>query len=245
MSSDPPTADGALPSSATRRPAESSVQTAHQAVTGKRAAVTQSPVIECSEGALRIASRICTTYPDHHRVIVFSGLTKKNPVGLTAYEAAIALAMMDEGRVLLVDADPERPFLGDLLRLSDKSAGKGKLGPPGFGQVLSGEAAIDDVLLTGSVNHLDLITAGAKIEPAWFLTERCNLVLKDLRQRYAFVIVATAPVTRSPECMRLAVHSDAVAAVVSPGKHSQKDLKQLAADLSALSVPLLGVIFSS
>lgn len=244
MPSDPSTAHGGVPSPATRRAAETSYPAAPAAAPPQRVVKAKPAGIRCSEGALRIATRICTTYPDHHRVILFSGLTNKNQAGLTAYQTAIALAMMDEGRVLLVDAEPSRPFLGDLIRLPGKQGSRGKLGPAGFAQVLSGEAAIDDVLLTGAVENLDLVTAGAAIEPSWFLTERCNLLLKDFRQRYAFTIIATAPVTRSPECMRLAVHSDAVAAVVAAGKHSQKDLRQLTADLSSLSVPLLGVIFS-
>lgn len=206
---------------------------------------TSGDTIHCTDGALRIATRICSAYPDHHRVIAFSGLTKKNQVGLTAYETAIALAMMDEGRCLVVDAYPGRPFLGDLIRLSGKAKGKGKFGPEGLAQILSGTATVDDVLLTGSVANLDLLTAGGTVEPAWFLTERCNVLLKDLRERYAFVIIATAPVIDSPECMRLATHCDALAAVVTPGKHSQKELRQLTSDLSTLSIPLLGVIFSS
>lgn len=198
----------------------------------------------CSDGALRIATRICSTFPEHHRVIVLTGMDNKNPTGLTAFQTAIALSMMDEGRVLLVDAYAKKPFLGDLLRFDKKPKSSGKAGPAGLVQVLEGDVEIDDVLLTGSVPNLDFLTAGAAIDPSLFLTERCGAALKHMREKYAYVVIAAAPVMQSPESMRLAVHCDGVAAIVTPGKHSQKDLRQLASDLADLAIPLLGVIFS-
>lgn len=199
----------------------------------------------CSDGALRVATRICSSFPEPHRVIVLSGLTKKNPVGQIAYEVAMALAMMDVGRVLLVDANSKQPFLGDLIRLRDKKSGNGKYGPPGLAQILTSDVSVSEVLLSSEFSNLDFLTNGAAFDPSLFLSERCGIVLKHLREQYTFVLIATDPVMASPESMRLAVHCDALAAVISPNRHSQVELRQLNRDLSTLSIPFLGVIFST
>jgi len=228
----------------TTRTGESHLQVDEPTHASQNASRSERYSDHCSEGALQIATRICSSYPEQHRVFMLSGLTKKDTVGMTAFEVSMALAMMDQGRVLLVDAYPDHPFLGDLIQLRNKDAENGKLGPRGLAHVLASNASVDDLVLTGSFANLDFLTAGARIDPALFLSERCDSLLKHLRQQYAFVVIASAPVMNSPECMRLAIRCDALAAVVTAGKHSQKELRQLSGDLSTLSIPLLGVIFS-
>ena len=220
-------------------------QVTSKPVSTKSQSIRGALTSRCSDGALRIATRICANLPDQHQVILFSGLTKRNPVGSTAFESAIALAMMEQGEVLLVDADVNKPFLGDLLKSESKGRKLGKFGPAGLAQLLSGDAELSEVVLSGSIPNLNFLTAGDRIEPALFLGEPCEALIKSLREQYEFVVVAGAPVNVSPETMRLAVHCDAVAAVVSAGKQSQKEIRQLSSELADLSIPLLGVILAN
>jgi receptor protein-tyrosine kinase len=140
--------------------------------------------------------------------------------GCTAMVADLAVGLARVGHsVAAIDADLRQPGLHRLFATPQV---------PGLADILYGESVdfvAAPVTLPGGV-ELVLVPAGDVGErPAEMLSNpRCRDVIRDLSQRYDYVLVDSAAVLPSPDAIALAAMVDAVLLVVQADRTSSGDV---------------------
>ncbi len=150
--------------------------------------------------------------------------------GKTSLSGHLATSLSRAGRkTLLLDGDFRKP---SLHRVFDLPVG------PGFCELLRGEAVLEDVIRETMVDGLFLVPAG-KIDPvalSALAQGRAAAVFDQLRQRYDFVILDSAPVLPVTDSLLLAQDVDGVLLSIL------RDVSQLARVYAAYErLALLGV----
>lgn len=124
--------------------------------------------------------------------------------GKTNCAVSLALSVASGGRkALLVDADLRRPGVGSLLGSEP--------GHPGFGELLDGNATLEQVIQVHTRSGLHYITAENASVAA---QERINFdftaeLFEDLRSRYDFIFVDSPPLLAVADSLWLAHAADA------------------------------------
>lgn len=154
---------------------------------------------------------------------------------VTAIHLAAALALKDDERTLLIDADMRHASVHERL---------GLVASPGLAEVLRGEARLEAALIrlrtpetlfvlpagTPTGNPTDLLDS-----PAWAeLLSRC-------RSQFAHLIVDTPPAGVLVDCEVIAAHCDGVLMVVRPNR-TNRNLCQAA--LERLREKVTGVLIN-
>jgi protein-tyrosine kinase len=154
----------------------------------------------------------------------------------TAGNLALTMAKDYQRRICLVDADLRHPQLQQMFGLPDG---------PGLSDVLSGQAEIDDALVTIEEHKLTILPAGrAPAHPAELLgTTAMRRALDTLRSRFDCVVVdspATAPLA---DVGILTPLVDSVLLVVRSAVTSKPAIHDAVASLDGAK--LLGVVLNA
>lgn len=159
--------------------------------------------------------------------------------GKTVSSLNLATTLADAGaRVCVVDVDLRRPACHRALRLANER---------GLSTVLSGQAALDDVLRPLAAPRLDVLTAGpTPPNPAEMVgSARMRALLATLRERYDFVVLDSPPTLPVTDSVILARDADGVVLVVK-GHDTPRELARRARDLLAASgAHLLGAVVNN
>lgn len=159
--------------------------------------------------------------------------------GKTVSSLNLATTLADAGaRVCVVDVDLRRPACHRALRLSNER---------GLSTVLSGQAALDDVLRSLEAPRLDVLTAGpTPPNPAEMVgSARMRALLQTLRERYDFVVLDSPPTLPVTDSVVLARDADGVVLVVK-GHDTPRELARRARDLLVASgAHLLGAVVNN
>jgi receptor protein-tyrosine kinase len=156
---------------------------------------------------------------------------------LTAINLAGALSRGAESRVLLIDGDLRRPSVARQLALTDS--------PAGLADVLSDERiGLTQVVQPMDRFHLDVITAGTPRSAVHQLlrSPRLELLLREARERYAFIVIDTPPLLPVFDSALLAKASDGVLMIVSANQTPRKLLGEALNLLDPAKV--LGIVFN-
>jgi capsular exopolysaccharide synthesis family protein len=155
----------------------------------------------------------------------------------TAVNLAITLAQSAGARVLLIDADLRRPFVGTSLGL-DESDG------PGLAATALDPALELSQIVTTTPFNLDVVLAGPSTPNAYrlFDSPRVGKLLDQARGRYDHVVLDTPPVLLVPDCRLMSQWVDGFLVVVSAHRTPRK----LVADaVSAIDQEkVLGIVFN-
>lgn len=153
-----------------------------------------SPVLPFDDTDRRTAEcyRILRTNLLHHpaKPKVFS-LTSAGPgegKTTTAINIAGALALKEDCRVVLVDADLRRGSVAGMLGINST---------PGLADVLSGQCRVAEAIIqTENLSNLYVLPAGEpQANPAELLDSASwKALIQDLREQFQFVVVDTTPV---------------------------------------------------
>ena len=123
-----------------------------------------------------------------HKVIMVTSSVPGEGKSFTAINLAISMALVDK-RVLLIGLDVRKPALAKYLNIDSKS---------GVTNYLANlEADLSKLIRNSRFNaNLDVLPAGPiPPNPAeLLLSERLDTLVKDLRDRYDYIIIDTAPV---------------------------------------------------
>jgi capsular exopolysaccharide synthesis family protein len=170
------------------------------------------------------------------RLIVVTSSTPNEGKSTTAINIALSLAEAGHN-VLLVDGDMRRPSLSRYLDL---------VGAVGFSTLLSGAASLDDVLQESKFPRLTLLTAGATPpNPSELVgSMAAKKVLRDLRERFDFVIVDTPPLLAVTDGAVLAAESDGAIVLVRAGKTKLEQLAQGVGILDDVGATVLGSVLT-
>lgn len=154
------------------------------------------------------------------------GITSALPKeGKTTTSTSVARVLATGGsRTLLMDTD---------LRRRSVSVAMAPQAKVGLGEVLAGNARLDDVILTEEATGLHVLPLAPTISssPHMFETAEFGELLAGLRTRYDYVVVDTAPVLAVADTRVLAHHFDALALLVrwryTPARAARAALHQI------------------
>jgi capsular exopolysaccharide synthesis family protein len=170
------------------------------------------------------------------RVLVVTSSSPSEGKSTTSINIALALAEA-ERTVVLVDGDLRRPRLAKYLDV---------LGSVGVSTVLSGGAALDEVLQQTKFPRLSVLTAGpTPPNPSELLGSlAAEKMLSELRSRFDYVIIDSAPLLAVTDGAILAAKSDGALVVVKAGKTRQDQLKHAIGMLNDVGATLLGAVLT-
>jgi capsular exopolysaccharide synthesis family protein len=155
---------------------------------------------------------------------------------LSALNMATAMAM-DGRRVILLDCDLRRPMQHYLHETALE---------PGFSNVLTGEATIEEALRPTKVENLSLMTAGSlpPNPPELLNSEAGRQLINDLKERCDLVVLDSPPVLSLSDAQVLGTMVDGIVLVVAADSTSQKHVRRAESMLRQANGRLLGVLFN-
>jgi capsular exopolysaccharide synthesis family protein len=173
-----------------------------------------------------------------HPPRVFVVTSSSPSEGKSTTSINIALALAEAGRtVVLVDGDLRRPRLAKYLDV---------LGSVGVSTVLSGGAALDEVLQQTKFPRLSVLAAGpTPPNPSELLGSlAAEKMLTELRSRFDYVIIDSAPLLAVTDGAILAAKSDGALVVVKAGKTRRDQLAHAIGMLNDVGATLLGAVLT-
>jgi len=170
------------------------------------------------------------------RLIVITSSSPGEGKSTTSINIALTLAEA-EHNVLLVDGDLRRPTLAKYLDL---------VGEVGFSTVLSGAAAVDDVLQPTKFPRLTVLAAGAiPPNPSELLGSlTAKKLLSDLRNRFDYVIVDSSPLLAVTDGAVLAANADGALIVTRFGETKREQVAHAVGMLNDVGASLLGAVLT-
>jgi receptor protein-tyrosine kinase len=170
------------------------------------------------------------------RVIVVTSSAPSEGKSTTAINLALSLAEADY-TVVLVDGDLRRPTVSRYLDL---------VGAVGFSTVLSGAASLADVLQDTKFPRLTVLTSGANPpNPSELLgSMAAKRTLDELRSRFDFVIVDSAPLLAVTDAAVLATHADGALLMSRFGETKREQLAHAVRSLRDAGATILGTVFT-
>jgi capsular exopolysaccharide synthesis family protein len=195
----------------------------------------RSPFAEAFR-ALRTSMRLSTTSRESKVIAVTSCQPGEGKSTITVNMAAV-LAQGGK-RVVLVDTDMRRPSVYKRL---------GMEGGKGLSEVLTGYFSLDDVIHTHqTLKTLDIIPSGTVPPlPADLLaSDQMVELVRQLRERYDYVIFDTPPVLSVTDPAIVAAQSDGMVMVIRQGYCTRRMLSRAAEILHDLDVKVYGFVFN-
>ncbi|MGB9031918.1 MAG: polysaccharide biosynthesis tyrosine autokinase [Acidobacteriaceae bacterium] len=195
----------------------------------------RSPFSE-SFRALRTSMRLSTTSRES-KVIAVTSCQPAEGKSTVSVNMAAVLAQGGK-KVALVDTDMRRPSVYKRLRLE---------GGKGLSEVLTGYFTLDEVTQTHeTLTTLDVIPSGTVPPlPADLLaSDQMTEVVRQLRERYDYVIFDTPPVLSVTDPAIVAAQADGMVLVIRQGYCTRRMLIRAAEILGELNVKVYGFVFN-
>jgi polysaccharide biosynthesis transport protein len=170
-----------------------------------------------------------------HVVSVTSSLPGE---GKSTMASNLAVAIAETGaRVLLVDADLRRPSVAGVLGLE---------GAVGLSTVLAQQAALDHVVQEWGAAGLHVLPSGpVPPNPAELLgSPAMRRLVEDLRRRYDYVIIDTAPLLPVADATVLSRLVDDTLVVAHARRIRRAQLSQALGNLEQVSAGVMGIVLN-
>jgi capsular exopolysaccharide synthesis family protein len=195
----------------------------------------RSPFSE-SFRALRTSMRLSTTSRESKAIAVTSCQPSE---GKSTVSVNMAAVLAQGGKkVALVDTDMRRPSVYKRLRLE---------GGKGLSEVLTGYYTLDEVTQTHEIlTTLDVIPSGTVPPlPADLLaSDQMSEVVRQLRERYDYVIFDTPPLLSVTDPAIVAAQADGMVLVIRQGYCTRRMLARASEILHELDVKVYGFVFN-
>ncbi|MFP5226668.1 MAG: GumC family protein, partial [Acidobacteriota bacterium] len=195
----------------------------------------RSPFSE-SFRALRTSMRLSTTSRES-KVIAVTSCQPGEGKSTVSVNMAAVLAQGGK-KVALVDTDMRRPSVYKRLRLE---------GGKGLSEVLTGYYTLNEVTQTHeTLTTLDVIPSGTVPPlPADLLaSDQMNDVVRQLRERYDYVIFDTPPLLSVTDPAIVAAQSDGMVLVIRQGYCTRRMLARASEILHEMDVKVYGFVFN-
>jgi succinoglycan biosynthesis transport protein ExoP len=156
--------------------------------------------------------------------------------GKTTTAANLAVVLAQTGAsVVLVDGDLRRPRVNQMFSID---------GSLGLTNSLTGESI--DMTMHPLNENLSVMASGRiPPNPSEMLSgRRMSAVLGELRQRFDYVIIDSAPTLAVSDAIALAQHVDGVLVVVQAGQSPIPRVRRTLAALEQVNAPVLGVVLN-
>jgi exopolysaccharide/PEP-CTERM locus tyrosine autokinase len=177
--------------------------------------------------------------PNGNLIMVTSALVGEGKT-FTAVNLAMSLAAEVDHRVMLVDADVERPSVARKLGL----VGDGGAAPQlGLLDVLDGRAEMSEVILRTNIDKFSLVPSGTHRRHATELlaSDTMMRLLQQMASRYAdrIIVFDSPPLLLTTEARVLATHMGQVVVVVHAGKTPQAKVESALDMIESCPIRLL------
>jgi uncharacterized protein involved in exopolysaccharide biosynthesis/Mrp family chromosome partitioning ATPase len=196
----------------------------------RRAVILDRPESAAAESFRSLRSSVLQAFAPKR--ILLASPDDGDETALVGLNTGIAFALQGF-QVLLVEADLRQPRLRHIAKLT---------GSLGLGEVLSGEAQIDEAIVTyPPASKLHLLAGGAPVSlPSEQLgSPRFAELLTSLQTRFDYVLITSPPALAVSDVLALAPHSDITMLVISPGRTTKQMLRQTLSKLSRFRVALV------
>ena len=201
------------------------------AVTVPKKVVATTPAV--SDEVIRLASRLLAITPGESSIISWTAVENMlNPMRL-AMDLAYALMQLQQGLVLLIDANFRRPTLHAQFGLTLQ---------PGFAEMLRGSVMLTDALRTTAHPQLTVLPAGTPVSETSPITPaETTRVFEELRRRFGYIVVQSPAYFESVDPALLAARVDGVVIAAQSGKTRKAQLREIKRELEAVKARLFGV----
>jgi tyrosine-protein kinase Etk/Wzc len=171
-----------------------------------------------------------------NKILLFAGPSPSIGKSFVCANFAATLALSGQ-KVLLIDADLRRGRMHQYFGL-----------PRGIGlsDLLSGIAEIKDGIIETGVNGLSFLSTGT-LPPnpsELLLHENFNLILEDIKARFDYVIIDSAPVLAVTDGVILGKLAGTTLMVLKHGSHPIEEIDACKKRLEQANVTLKGVVFN-
>lgn len=154
---------------------------------------------------------------ERERTVLVTSTTPKEGKSTIASNYAMSIAITGK-KVLLIDCDIRRPRAHESFGVSFNS---------GLESVLSGECAVEDVILREVEKNLDILPTRnvAHNVTELFLGDKMKALLQELKGKYNTVILDTPPLIIASDAAILSKHCDGVVYVVAYDQVAKRELE--------------------
>lgn len=155
-----------------------------------------------------------------------------------AVQLAVSLARASGQPTLLIDGDMRSPDVHNKLDIP--------LGP-GLAEVLAGECALEDAIVTSWSNYLHLLPAGKLRSSPHKLLGNGSIgpMFDRIRQAYRYVIIDTPPILAASEALVLAKAADTAVICAMRDVSRLDQIRRTEDRLSAAGTPAIGVVLNA
>jgi capsular exopolysaccharide synthesis family protein len=202
---------------------------------GKRRGSTVDDDLRATESAVSLAARIRTAFGEDGRILLFTGATAGDGVSTVTSQVALALAQMEQGPVLVVDANLRRPSLGDVFGVEPG---------PGLSDVILKETSLEEAIRVTERPMLSILPVGTTpVDPVRLFTSAGWMeTLGTARSRFRFTLLDSAPLLGFADTTLIVPGVDGVVVVVAAGARRRGELREVEETLAGLRARLLGVV---
>ena len=189
------------------------------------------------EDAVRLAAQLPQLLPQEKRIILVTSARTGHGVSTVASQVALALVLMGERHVLVVDAHLRAPAQHQKFRVRQA---------PGLVEAIREPEKVNQCIAPTGLRGLDVLPAGSVSGDALsaIISNSCERLLKDLRERHSYIVVDVPPMLEHPEATLLASVADGILVVAMAGKSKRSELEEVSRVISGLGVKHLGVILA-
>ncbi|MCH7884374.1 MAG: polysaccharide biosynthesis tyrosine autokinase [Planctomycetes bacterium] len=201
-------------------------------------AVQDAPRSMVAEGFRRIRTRLQFSGSAERQKVVMVVSPRPND-GKTTVSCNLAMTFAQTGRrVLLVDANLRRE---GFRRVFDH------LKPEGLSNILTGKATLESCVVSTEMPGLEILGSGPMPpNPVELLdSEACKAFLREVRERYDYVILDTAPILVASDSIVLAPAVDGVILVVRANRSSKGLVRRASALLTDVGANIFGAVLNA
>ncbi len=158
--------------------------------------------------------------------------------GKTTFAVNISAVMAAAGeRIVLIDADLRKPRLHKMLKAPNRQ---------GLSSLLSGQAALDAVVLASGTPNVDIITSGPiPPNPSELLgSKTMKESLSELSRRYDKVIIDCPPLAGLADAPLISPMADGMILVIRGGRTPRDLVVKSKKNLDAIKARVLGVVLN-
>lgn len=175
--------------------------------------------------------------PENAKTLVIASSMPREGKSTLASHLALSLSRLGNGTVLLIDADMRSPDQHHLFGLPMSA---------GLAGVLKGSATLSEAIDTSLGEHLHVLTAGQVRRDLYRIVapQRIENLMREVKDRYRYIIIDTAPVLAASETMLFASAADGTLLCTMRDVSRQDHLQRCIRRLEVSGAKILGTVFS-
>ena len=168
--------------------------------------------------------------------ILLTSSVKGEGKSFTTLNIALSLGMNNK-KVVLVNFDLRRPKLHDYLGIDSEQ---------GLSAYLSGNAVLNDIILTTRFENVDAILAGViPPNPMELIgSEQTKIMFDELKKRYDYILIDSPPIGVVADAFLLIQYSDVNVFIVRQNYTLKKAFAQLMQTLKKKGVTNINIVFN-